>query len=193
MFLLFTTFMKILAYILLTCRAYEVVLLLVFFSVFLSLSNVNFKVSVVLHLYPVLPSAFLLNSFSLQVKSRFLPHQEIYIDRGGLLLFGCLSHARNQNQTSFVILLLIHRSRYSDCLDGWGSIPVSVKIFLFPTSSRTALGPTQPPIKQWIPGTLSPRGKVARAWSWPLPSSSEIKNDGVIIPPFPHVSPWHSA
>jgi len=36
--------------------------------------------------------------------------------------------------------------------------------FLFTTASRTALGPTQPPI-QWVPG-----GKAAGAWSWPLTS-----------------------
>jgi hypothetical protein len=37
-----------------------------------------------------------------------------------------------------------------------------LRIFLFTTASRLALGPTQPPI-QWIPGALSP------------PSSSEVK------------------
>jgi hypothetical protein len=42
-------------------------------------------------------------------------------------------------------------------LDDWGSrvrFPTGAGIFLFTTASRTALGPTQPPI-QWLPGALS--------------------------------------
>jgi hypothetical protein len=53
-------------------------------------------------------------------------------------------------------------------LDGRGvgvPVPVGSRISLFSTSSRSALGPTQPPI-QWLPG-----GKVAEAWSWPLTSN----------------------
>jgi hypothetical protein len=49
-------------------------------------------------------------------------------------------------------------------------------IFLSTTVSRTALGPTQPPI-QWVPGPLFLGSKAAGAWSWPLTSSStEVKN-----------------
>jgi hypothetical protein len=51
-----------------------------------------------------------------------------------------------------------------------------VGIFLFTTASRTALGPTQPPI-QWVPGALSLGVK------WPgyeadnsPPSSVKVKN-----------------
>jgi hypothetical protein len=40
-------------------------------------------------------------------------------------------------------------------------------IFSFTTASRTALGPTQPPI-QWVPGALYLGGKAAGAWSCPL-------------------------
>jgi hypothetical protein len=49
-------------------------------------------------------------------------------------------------------------------------------IFLFSTTSRTALGPTQPPI-QWVPGVLSlgvkrPGCEAGRS----PPSSAEVKN-----------------
>jgi hypothetical protein len=37
-------------------------------------------------------------------------------------------------------------------------------IFLFTTTSRIALGPTQPPI-QWVPVAFFPGGKVAKACS----------------------------
>jgi hypothetical protein len=43
-------------------------------------------------------------------------------------------------------------------------------IFLFPTTSRPALGPTQPPPLQWVPGALSLGIKRPWAWSWPLTS-----------------------
>jgi hypothetical protein len=54
-------------------------------------------------------------------------------------------------------------SRYIDSLRtgrprGQISSPSRVKDFLFSTSSRPALGSSQPPI-QWVPGTLSPRIK----------------------------------
>jgi len=34
-------------------------------------------------------------------------------------------------------------------------------------ASPSGLGPTNPPI-QWVPGVLSPKGKAAWTWSWPL-------------------------
>jgi hypothetical protein len=49
-------------------------------------------------------------------------------------------------------------------------------IFLFTTASRTALGPTQPPI-QWVPG--APSLGVKRLWreaDHSPPSSAEVKN-----------------
>jgi hypothetical protein len=66
-------------------------------------------------------------------------------------------------------------SRYSDWLratqmSGRSSSPGKGKNFLFSTSSRPVLGPTQPPI-QWIPGALSPGGKAAGSRSWKLTSN----------------------
>jgi len=37
------------------------------------------------------------------------------------------------------------------------------KNFFFSKTSRTSVGPTQPPV-QWVPG-FSPLGKASRAWS----------------------------
>jgi hypothetical protein len=48
-------------------------------------------------------------------------------------------------------------------------------IFLFTTASRTALGPTQPPI-QWVPGALSLGVKRSgREADHSPPSSAEVK------------------
>jgi hypothetical protein len=51
-----------------------------------------------------------------------------------------------------------------------------LETFLFTTASRTALGPTQPPI-QWVPGTLSLGVKrLGREADHLRPSSVEVKN-----------------
>jgi hypothetical protein len=48
--------------------------------------------------------------------------------------------------------------------------------FLFITASRTALGPTQPPI-QWVPGAFSLGVKwLGREADHSSPSSAEVKN-----------------
>jgi hypothetical protein len=64
-------------------------------------------------------------------------------------------------------------------LDDRGSrvrFPVGVEISLFTTASRTALGPTQPPI-QWVPGALSLGIKrPGREADQSPPSSAEVKN-----------------
>jgi hypothetical protein len=51
-----------------------------------------------------------------------------------------------------------------------------LEIFLFTTVSRTALGPTQPPI-QWVPGALSLGIKQPERQADHLPpSTAEVKN-----------------
>jgi hypothetical protein len=53
--------------------------------------------------------------------------------------------------------------------------PAGLGIFLFTTASRTALGPTQPPI-QWVPGALSLGVKrPGREADYSPPSSAEVK------------------
>jgi hypothetical protein len=56
-------------------------------------------------------------------------------------------------------------------------VGVRVKNFHFSTSSRPALGYTQPPI-QWVPGALSPGVKrPGREADHSLPTSAEIKKN----------------
>jgi hypothetical protein len=55
--------------------------------------------------------------------------------------------------------------------------PAGLGIFLFTTASRTALGPTQPPI-QWVPGAISLGVKRPGREADHSPSSSaEVKNE----------------
>jgi hypothetical protein len=77
---------------------------------------------------------------------------------------------------------------------GRSSSPGRVKNILFSTSSRPALGPTQPPI-QWVPEGSFPGGKAAGASSWPLTSSQcrpRSRKYGSIHP-LPHTPSWRSA
>jgi hypothetical protein len=76
-------------------------------------------------------------------------------------------------------------------LDGRGSNPGRGKIFLFSTTSRPALRPTQPPI-QWVPRPICAEVKrPGREADHSPPSNGEVKNGGA-TPPLPHTSSWHS-
>jgi hypothetical protein len=116
---------------------------------------------------------------------------------------------RNLKQPSYRPLLMISHNvqaipmwnpftfRYSDWLRagrprGWSSSPGRVKNVIFSTSSRPALGFTQPPI-QWVPVALSWRGKAARAWSWSLTSASAEVKKMWIYTSTPHTPSWRIA
>jgi hypothetical protein len=78
------------------------------------------------------------------------------------------------------------RSRHSDwirigCLRGRRSSPGRIKNFLFSTSSRPALGSTQPPI-QWVPGVK----RQGREADHSTPSSAEVKKTWIYTstPPY---------
>jgi hypothetical protein len=77
-------------------------------------------------------------------------------------------------------------------LEGRGSNLGKGKIFLFSTTSRPNLGPTQRLIP-WVSGAISPevKGPGREADNSP-PSSAEVRNVGA-IPPLPHTPSWHSA
>jgi hypothetical protein len=81
-------------------------------------------------------------------------------------------------------------SRYSDWLRtgwprGWSSSPGRVKYVLF-YMSRSALGPTKPPI-YWVPGIKRP-GLETDLWT-----ATRAKAKKMWIYPFPHTPSWLSA
>jgi hypothetical protein len=62
-----------------------------------------------------------------------------------------------------------------DDLEVGSSSPIRVKNFIFSMSSRSALGPIQPPI-QWLPATISPGVKLpGREADHSPPTSAEFK------------------
>jgi hypothetical protein len=70
---------------------------------------------------------------------------------------------------------------------GRSSSPGRVKNFLFSTSSRGAMGSTQPPI-QWVPGALSPEVKRSgREAGHSPPTSAEVKKTLIYASTPPYV------
>jgi hypothetical protein len=70
----------------------------------------------------------------------------------------------------------------------WG-----LRIFLFTTVSRMALGPTQPPI-QWVPQALSLGAKrPGREADHSLPSSAEVKECVELCLHSPNMPSWRGA
>jgi hypothetical protein len=67
-------------------------------------------------------------------------------------------------------------------LDGWSSSPVGDKIFLLSTSSRTAMGPTQPIIQWAQEGSFAGVKRPERGADHSPPSSAEVKNTSIYTP-----------
>jgi hypothetical protein len=76
--------------------------------------------------------------------------------------------------------LILNTSRYSDGLDGPGSIPGSVRYF----------SSCQPPI-QWVPGVILPVVKRLGIKDYHSPQTSAEVEEGGAVPPLPHTSSWH--
>jgi hypothetical protein len=70
---------------------------------------------------------------------------------------------------------------------GGGSIPGRVKIFLFSTAVRPALGSTKPSIQQ-VPGFKGPGPEAEHS----SPPRAKVRNGGA-IPPLRYMSSWHNA
>jgi hypothetical protein len=83
------------------------------------------------------------------------------------------------------LFYLRKRSQFSDWLRagrprGWSLSPGRVKNFLFSTSSRPVLGPTQPPIPR-VPGALSPGVKRPGCEADHSPPTNAIRLHGVVL------------
>jgi hypothetical protein len=90
-----------------------------------------------------------------------------------------------------VSILTIFRNFYTvvGIATGYGLDDGRVKNFLFSTSSRQAMGSTQPPI-QCVPGALSPGIKrPGRETDHSPPTNAEVKNGGAIYP-LPRTPSW---
>jgi hypothetical protein len=104
-----------------------------------------------------------------------------------LMSNGCTSWQRHRNQETLRTVPKQFERNLDNMymlimgygLDDQGSrvrFPVGAGIFLYTTTSRTALGPTQPPI-QWVPGALSLGIKqLGHEADHSPPSSAQVKN-----------------
>jgi hypothetical protein len=82
--------------------------------------------------------------------------------------------------SSFALKLYRSRDSSVGTATGYGPdgrVPDRVKIFIFSTSSRPVLGPTQPPIR-WVPGASSPPRvkRPGHETDHSSPTSVEVKN-----------------
>jgi hypothetical protein len=77
-------------------------------------------------------------------------------------------------------------------MDGRGFESRKGNIFLFSTSSRQSLGPTQPLI-QWVLGAILPGAKRQGREADPSPSSSAEVMNGGAIPTLLNMYSWHNA
>jgi hypothetical protein len=81
-------------------------------------------------------------------------------------------------------------SRYSDLgLQVRGSMPGRSNVFLLSTTSRPAVGSTQPhPLTMWVPeGSLRKVKRSGRETNYSPPPNTDVKN-GEVIPPLHHTS-----
>jgi hypothetical protein len=75
----------------------------------------------------------------------------------------------------------------------WLHLRRGMGIFLFTTASRTALGPTQPPV-QWVPGALSLEvTRPGREADHSPPSSAEVKECVDLYFHSPNTPSWRGA
>jgi hypothetical protein len=184
------------AYVLLTFSTYEVVLLLVFLSIFLYISpfpTVNFKVSVVFHLYSVLSSVFLLNSYSPHMEKGGSFHTKRFklIEQGCSCLDACLMpDTRIRHLSSLYcsyIGVRISRGLGAGWLGSDSCQRQDFSLLIIQTSSGA-----HPTSYQTVD-----TGAVSLGVKWPGHGTAHFhlvlrSRKREVTHPLSHVSPWHS-